>query len=176
MTATAPASGELCQAIRNWQLEDAERLLDRGADPNERYSRGNGETALHLALIFGNFSLVKQLVEKGAELETADNAGVTPLMYAARYNDTPAIMLLIDEGVCLDTKDNKGATALTWAHDEGKEILKGAPKLRQQRAEDEAVREAAEAERKRKVELHNTATTRQEILKNLRPKMVVRPS
>ena len=42
----------------------------------------NGETGLHLAASKGHVEVVHQLLDKGAELETKDNYGWTPLSRA----------------------------------------------------------------------------------------------
>ncbi|CAH0772952.1 unnamed protein product [Bemisia tabaci] len=56
-----------------------------------------GRTALHLAAINGSTSLVKALLEKGAEVNVYDLDGASPLHYACRHS-AKLVQLLLDEG------------------------------------------------------------------------------
>lgn len=55
------------QAVESQHEECVAILLERQADPNLRVGRGN--SALHLAAAAPNTSIVKMLVEHGAQLE-----------------------------------------------------------------------------------------------------------
>jgi ankyrin repeat protein len=57
-----------------------ERCAELGLDLNTGTDRG--ETALHGAALRGADSIVKFLVEKGANINAADKAGLTPLVVA----------------------------------------------------------------------------------------------
>ena len=46
----------------------------------------------------GNEAIVKLLVEKGAELESKDNNGQTPLLCAARWGCEGVVKLLVEKG------------------------------------------------------------------------------
>lgn len=63
----------------------------------------------------GNFDVVKSMIESGQNVNKKSN-GLTPLMFAARYNKAEIAKLLIDNGAKLNTKSDKGGfTALKWA-------------------------------------------------------------
>ncbi|PCH99728.1 MAG: hypothetical protein COB81_10355 [Flavobacteriaceae bacterium] len=62
----------------------------------------------------GNFDAVKTLLENGANVNTK-SAGLTPLMFAARYNKAKIAALLIENGANLKIKSKSGFTALKWA-------------------------------------------------------------
>lgn len=62
----------------------------------------------------GDFETVKKLVELGAEINQKSE-GMTPAMYAAKYNRTDILQLLIDNGANLKLKSDKGYTALKYA-------------------------------------------------------------
>ncbi len=81
----------------------------------------------------GNYDAVKLMIEKGENINRA-STGLTPLMFAARYNRAKIVQLLIDNGAKLNTKSTKrgGHTALKWAElakaDEAIKIIKKAMK------------------------------------------------
>jgi len=79
----------------------------------EHQGRPNG-TPLCYAIIKGDVDVVKKFIEYGADVnETA--RGITPLMYAAHYNQTEIVNLLLKNGARLDTKDERGKTAFDYA-------------------------------------------------------------
>ncbi len=76
--------------------ECVRRLLDAGADPNvhtaTRVESGTwatgvytmGETPLHLAVTFGDETMVRLLVDAGADIHAEDAYGHTPMVWCAR--------------------------------------------------------------------------------------------
>ena len=62
----------------------------------------------------GNFEAVKGMVEAGADINKKSK-GMTPLMYASRYNRVEIVNYLIANGADLKIKSNKGYTALKYA-------------------------------------------------------------
>ncbi|WP_461533668.1 ankyrin repeat domain-containing protein [Sinomicrobium sp.] len=67
-----------------------------------------------LAISKGDLVTVKKLIELGHNVnETSE--GLTPLMYAARYNKVEIIKVLIANGAKLTAKNEKGFTALKYA-------------------------------------------------------------
>jgi len=56
---------------------------------------------------------VSKLIKSGADVNTSDNAGYTPLMYAVLTSDTDIMKLLIGAGANVNTKTTEGDTALT---------------------------------------------------------------
>lgn len=74
----------LVGAIRNNQLNFAQRILEGGADVNELVY---GRTPLHYAIDKSNVSLVQLLLEHGADVSVETPIGQTPLSLAcAHYN------------------------------------------------------------------------------------------
>lgn len=75
----------------------------------------------------GDFETVKKLIELGTDINEKSN-GMTPAMYAARYNRTEILKLLISKGVDLKEKSHQGITALKYAElsnaNEAAEIIK----------------------------------------------------
>ena len=64
----------------------------------------------------GNYDAVKELIESGENVNRK-STGLTPLMFAARYNKAKIAKLLIENGAKLKTKSDKGGkmTALEIA-------------------------------------------------------------
>ncbi|WP_338732901.1 ankyrin repeat domain-containing protein [Mangrovimonas cancribranchiae] len=62
----------------------------------------------------GDIVTVKKLIELGVDVNEKSN-GMTPAMYAARYNRVEILELLIKEGANLKSRSKKGHTALKYA-------------------------------------------------------------
>jgi len=67
----------------------------------------------------GSLSGVKTALENGANVNTKDNKGITPLMYASVNGQTAAVKLLIENDANVNEKANDGWTALMRASFEG---------------------------------------------------------
>jgi len=133
----------LCAASRGGHRTIVESLIRSGANVNLPY--GEGETPLHAVVsgahidvavkegtrnIWGSFlktktpelqfdtSIVKLLLDNGANVNARDEDGETPLQAAARSGPfignrgVEIVRLLIDRGSDINSKDNKGQTAL----------------------------------------------------------------
>lgn len=62
----------------------------------------------------GDFDAVKSMVIAGTDVNKKSK-GMTPLMYAARYNRTEIVTLLIQHGADLKVKSDRGYNALDYA-------------------------------------------------------------
>jgi ankyrin repeat protein len=67
--------------------------------------------------------MVKLLLEKGAELESKDEYGRTPLSWAARNKHEAMVKLLLEKGAELESKDDCGRTPLSWAAGNGHDAM-----------------------------------------------------
>ena len=64
----------------------------------------------------GDVGSVEKLLEEGADINYADEDGVTPLMIATQANSIDMIKVVIEKGAAIDTKEKKlGVTALMLA-------------------------------------------------------------
>lgn len=71
-------------------------------------------TPLCMAISKGDVEIVRKFIEYGADVDETSN-GMTPLMYAARYNNVEIMKLLLSNGAEKSKKDEKGNTALKYA-------------------------------------------------------------
>lgn len=67
-----------------------------------------------IAISKGEIETVKKFIEYGADVNEKSN-GLTPLMYAARYNKVEIIKYLLLKGADRSIKDSQGFTALKHA-------------------------------------------------------------
>lgn len=66
------------------------------------------------AIVKGDVEAVKLFIQYGADVNETSN-GITPLMFAARYNRADIIKELLKGGANKTTKDERGNTALNYA-------------------------------------------------------------
>ncbi len=76
-----------------------------------------------ISIAKGDYEMVKKMVELGTEVNKTSE-GMTPLMYAARYNRVEIIKLLVANGAAINVKDKKGFTALKYAELSGADNAK----------------------------------------------------
>lgn len=69
---------------------------------------------LHMAVVQGDLEMVKKLIDLGSDVNEKWN-GMTPAMYAARYNNADILKVLISNGANLKLKCDKGHTAKYYA-------------------------------------------------------------
>ena len=92
----------------------AQRLLK--SDPQFlHYRSGIGETAFHYLVIEGERDRCGQLLEWGANINTQDNFGTTPLMSAVRLKNLEMVRWLVESGASLEPKNEHDETALALA-------------------------------------------------------------
>lgn len=95
----------LMAAVHPGGLDKVRLILERGADPN----RANelGMTALSMAST-GMPRIVAIMIAHGANVNSKDKYGVTPLMEAARCGKTAIVRLLLEAGADPRAKDKAG--------------------------------------------------------------------
>jgi len=103
----------LRQAIHQKFYEMVPVLVDHGADVNAADPGWVAVTPLMTAISFGSdISLIRYLLDKGADPSLAYNGDNTPLHYAASRNDVAILALLCGRGADWRATNDRGATVL----------------------------------------------------------------
>jgi len=107
-------------AVVKSDLAEAERLLDKGANPN--LNNHFGGPPVRDAAKKANLDMVKLLVSRGADVNGRDTAGGTALhasiseMYSFNTQQQLAVIeYLLDKGARTDLKNSCDMTPLEWA-------------------------------------------------------------
>lgn len=99
-------------------------LLVMGFSANEMHAvNGNGvetvfsknSTPICNAIAKGDIATVLKFIEYGSDLNERGANGMTPLMYAARYNQAEIVKVLLQKGAKVNLKSDAGLTALHYA-------------------------------------------------------------
>ena len=67
----------------------------------------------------GNVEIAKELLEAGVNVNSSNSYGCTPLMIAAKHNDSSMVQLLIDYKADVQKLDDQGRDALHYALNKG---------------------------------------------------------
>ena len=102
-------------AALNGDVEVARMLLYAGANVKAT-TRLGGHTPLLMVSKLGNATMIKTLIDSGADPNQPTTNGTTPLMLTAASGSVEAVALLLDRGAKLDLRENAmGQTALMFA-------------------------------------------------------------
>ena len=86
---------KLENAVKQNDLRKLEELLNQGIDPNTALTKHGGDTALHFAARLGYFKCIEILLAHGANAETLNDFGISPLYDAIRFNHQRAALELL---------------------------------------------------------------------------------
>nr|QBK85601.1 MAG: ankyrin repeat protein [Marseillevirus LCMAC101] len=120
---------ELYYACKAGDLDTVVERLEEGYDVNEVYNTGNdffddGITHLMAAAMKGHTSVVKTLVEWGADLEAREMHGCTALMLAVYDNDQIDVAKeLLKQGSDWYSVDDRGETVLDFLSEEDRQMM-----------------------------------------------------
>ena len=98
-------------------------FLDRGADPSEPVKNAMAITPLHAACARGNDSMVRLLLEKGANPNSQQANGTSPLHSAVHRGMKDAVEALLAHGADVLLAMEDGRTPLDFAKAEGHEQI-----------------------------------------------------
>jgi hypothetical protein len=111
--AASVSAAELVDAARNDDLERVARLIESGADVNERGRQR--ATALHWVAFHGDDAMVGKLIASGASVDATLANGSTPLHIAAYKGHTAVVSVLLGSGADVDAMNRGGITPVDWA-------------------------------------------------------------
>lgn len=116
----------LVEAVRNGNMPRVKELLLKGTNVNcvcnytipyeTYYYTRESCTPINVACDSGNIEMARFLIEKGADVNTKNDAGMTPLM---GNNNPDFVRLLIEKGADVNVKDVSGLTPLHMAQNSG---------------------------------------------------------
>ena len=87
------------------------------------HSNKKNQHLLYLAAAIGFEPLVKQLLEKGSEVNVRDRKGKTPLWLAAENGHEAMVKLLLENKAEINTRDDNGVTPLLCAATNGRKAV-----------------------------------------------------
>lgn len=122
VSAATPALAQFSESYKFLEAvrkKDGEKVNQTLADPastviNTR-DLTTGETALHIVTNRRDLTWMQFLIAKGANVNTRDAKGVTPLVSAVNANFPEGVELLVSKGARLDESNNAGETPLITA-------------------------------------------------------------
>jgi ankyrin repeat protein len=118
-------------------------------DVHDDYA-SHGKTALIWAAHERQKEIVQLLLEKGADIDSADRHGWTALMFVAMSGPCDMLEFLLEKGASTDRKSITDTTALMYAEANGRPeaaaILEEWPEKLRQRQEEENSRQKAKEE------------------------------
>ncbi|MCL6250384.1 ankyrin repeat domain-containing protein [Altererythrobacter sp. KTW20L] len=76
---------------------------------------GTGRSAMHIAVARRDSVWIDFLYQQGANVNVADNSGVTPLMQAVQLGFIEGVSKLLAHGARIDVTNNSGETPLMYA-------------------------------------------------------------
>jgi ankyrin repeat protein len=82
------AEEKLLRAVRNSDVDAVRAAVEEGADIDHQYPQEGSRTALHLAVVSGNMSLVQWIVLLGADLDACDGQGQSAVALAKAAGNT----------------------------------------------------------------------------------------
>ncbi|EGD74808.1 caseinolytic protease C [Salpingoeca rosetta] len=170
----------LCKAAQFNDTQALEKLLQQGADVDDRHQLG--WTALHVAAVNGNVDACRVLLEHGASVDLEDEyfpnmsraaiiqrqrdfssrlyphmstVGMTALHYAALVDSAELVELLIHHSADPNIKDHNECTAIEYTDNEHikrrlRAYMEEHAALKEERERREAEERAEEAKRRRR--------------------------
>ncbi|HWR06469.1 ankyrin repeat domain-containing protein [Sporomusa sp.] len=96
------------------EKEIAALFIEAGM-PLDSYRKNDGFTPLHAAAAYGRTAVVRQLADKGADINVRDKDGQTPLMKAVWNSHADVVAALLQKGANITVSDAQGNNIITMA-------------------------------------------------------------
>ena len=103
------------EAVRRQRIEDVEKLLAEGADPDTIDTEDLNKPAICIAAEFGSLPMVKLLLKYGADIEAEDKELMTIPYYAVKSENIELLDFLFEQGVDFEHRDCQDRTPFYWA-------------------------------------------------------------
>jgi ankyrin repeat protein len=106
-------------AFKFGDIDTARALLDLGAPVD--FADGNGITMLSRAVLNNEVEMARMLIARGANVNSVDKMGMTPLLWAAAmdFGDTAMSQLLVTSGARRDARNKDGLSPVELARQYG---------------------------------------------------------
>lgn len=106
---------QFTKAIREKKIEEVEKFLLEGVDPDTIDPDDDNKPAICIAAEVGSLPLVKLLLKHGADLEGEDKEQMTAAFYAITSENIELIDFLFEQGADFEHHDCQDRTPLYWA-------------------------------------------------------------
>lgn len=103
----------LIPVIKRGSVNELERLLNQGADPN--YTTRSGHSLIMWAIRYNKVEMIKLLASRGADLHHTTLKGRSSIHVAVMFKRMEALKALISIGCPLDIIDSYQQSAITYA-------------------------------------------------------------
>lgn len=99
-------------AVGNDDIDIVKALIEHNADVNSISENGESGTPLHHVV---SREIAEYLLSRGADVDTQDSYGHTPLHEAVTEGNVDVVSTLIDHGADINVRSHSGWTPLHWA-------------------------------------------------------------
>lgn len=93
---------------------NAKNVISNSSSTVEVVTKKSTVSPFCMSIVKGDVETVKKLIDLGVSVNKTSN-GLTPAMYAAKYNRLEILKILVENGAKLDVKTDKGETAENFA-------------------------------------------------------------
>lgn len=110
--------GLLYRACAIGNAEVVQALLDRGANPNQKFGKQDAiQLPLTIACYYGHLKVVEALIKNGAEVNAQDQNQISALHIACAHNKDDIVKKLLDSGASVTSKDSSDRTPFAFGFD-----------------------------------------------------------